>query len=72
MLINFIREQVQNGLIELQKVPTEDNLADILTKIITGSQFTEKAEQLLGLNWKELLKQFSSSDLSNYIENEFA
>lgn len=65
MLINFIREQVQNGLIELQKVPTEDNLADILTKIVTGSQFTEKAEQLLGLDWKELLKQFSSSDETN-------
>ena len=62
MLINFIREQVQNGLIELQKVPTEDNLANILTKIITGSQFTEKAEQLLGPDWKELFKEFSSSE----------
>ena len=70
MLINFIREQIQQGLIELQKVPTEDNLADLLTKIITGSQFSEKAEQLLGLNWNELLQEFS--DLSNYVDNEFA
>ena len=70
MLINFIREQVQNGLIELQKVPTEDNLADILTKIITGSQFSEKAEQLLGLDWEELFKEFS--DLDSNETNEFA
>ena len=70
MLINFIREQVQSGLIELQKVPTEDNLADILTKIVTGTQFSEKAEQLLGLNWKELIREFS--DLDSYDENEFA
>ena len=49
MLINVIREHVKNGLIELRKVPTEDNVADILTKIVTGSQFVEKAEQLLGM-----------------------
>ena len=49
MLVNYIREQVMTGLISISKVNTEDNLADILTKIVTGSQFIEKAEQLLGM-----------------------
>jgi hypothetical protein len=49
MLINYIREQVQAGLISIHKVATEDNLADILTKIITGSNFIDKAENLLGM-----------------------
>ena len=49
MLVNFVREQVHNGLIELHKVPTDENVADILTKILKGHMFTKKAEQLLGL-----------------------
>jgi hypothetical protein len=49
MLVNFIREQVTNGLISLRKVATEDNVADILTKILKGYMFSKKAEQLLGL-----------------------
>ena len=49
MLVNFVREQVHNGLIELRKVPTDENVADILTKILKGHMFTKKAEQLLGL-----------------------
>jgi hypothetical protein len=48
MLINFIREQVETGLISLAKVDTLDNIADILTKIVMGSAYSEKAEQLLG------------------------
>ena len=50
MLVNFVREQVHNGIIELRKVPTDDNVADIFTKILKGHIFTKKAEeQLLGL-----------------------
>ena len=49
MLVNFVREQVTTGLIELRKVPTEDNVADLLTKILQGRGYSEKAEQLLGL-----------------------
>ena len=49
MLINYIREQVLNGLIAIRKVKSEENLADILTKIVTGIQYTEKAERLLGM-----------------------
>ena len=49
MLVNFIREQVANGLVQIQKVDTKDNIADILTKIISGSEFVRKANLLLGL-----------------------
>jgi hypothetical protein len=50
MLVNYIREQVAAGLIELNKVPTEDNVADLLTKALTGQSFTQKADFLLGWN----------------------
>jgi hypothetical protein len=49
MLVNYVREQIQLGLITLEKCPTADNTADILTKIITGSEFASKASLLLGL-----------------------
>jgi len=48
MLVDWIREQVIAGYIELTKVATEHNVADILTKIITGGEFKTKAELLLG------------------------
>jgi hypothetical protein len=48
MLIEFIREQVMEGLIELRKIPTESNVADLLTKLIVGKTFTIKAMHLLG------------------------
>jgi hypothetical protein len=49
MLVNYVREQILHGLIKLEKCPTADNTADILTKIITGSEFTSKARLLLGM-----------------------
>ena len=48
MLIDFVREQVMEGLIELRKVPTKSNVADLLTKLIVGKSFTIKAMHLLG------------------------
>ena len=32
ILVNFVREQVHQGIVELRKVPTKENLSDILTK----------------------------------------
>jgi KUP system potassium uptake protein len=48
MLIDWVREQVTAGYVELQKVPTAFNVADILTKIVTGGEFQTKAALLLG------------------------
>jgi histone deacetylase 1/2 len=50
MLVQFVREQVNAGLIQVQKVPTEDNLADILTKIVTGEDFLKKKDLLLSIS----------------------
>jgi hypothetical protein len=49
MLVNYIREQVTSGLIEIHKIPTEDNIADLLTKPLLGASFETKANHLLGL-----------------------
>jgi hypothetical protein len=48
MMIHWIKEQVQAGLMQVQKVATKDNLADVLTKIITGGEFVSKAHLLTG------------------------
>jgi hypothetical protein len=48
MLIEIIREQVMEGLIELQKISTEANIADMLTKLLVGKTFTMKAMNLPG------------------------
>jgi hypothetical protein len=48
MLVDFIKEQVEHGLIALEKVDTKLNVADLLTKIVTGAEFQLKAELLRG------------------------
>lgn len=48
MIINWIREQITAGYISINKISTDQNLADVLTKIITGGEFTRKADLLLG------------------------
>jgi hypothetical protein len=48
MLLNYIKEQIDAGIIDVKHIDTNDNLADILTKILTGSPFYSKAYKLLG------------------------
>lgn len=48
MTVSWIREQVEIGLIYMEKVPGKFNKADLLTKILTGVQFWTNAEELLG------------------------
>jgi hypothetical protein len=48
MLVNYVREQVVGGLIEIRKVDTSLNIADVLTKVVTGDEFQTKADLLLG------------------------
>jgi hypothetical protein len=43
ILIEFIREQVLEGLIELRKIAAEANVADMLTILIISKTFTIKA-----------------------------
>ena len=48
MLIEFIREQIFSGLIELKKISSKENVADVLTKLLFGKYFTTTAFYLLG------------------------
>ena len=48
MMVNWIRENVEAGLIELRQIPDEANDADVLTKIVTERPFRTKARRLLG------------------------
>ena len=37
---HFVRDLVANGIVKIQKIPTEDNLADMGTKVqVTTSKF---------------------------------
>ena len=36
---HFVRDQVVNGAIRIQKISTEDNLANMGTKIVTVAKF---------------------------------
>jgi hypothetical protein len=49
MLIHYIKEQIEAGLVELNKVNTLGNRADILTKIVVGNEFRRKSLELLGI-----------------------
>jgi hypothetical protein len=48
MLINYVREQVSLGLVEIRKILGTDNMADILTKKVRTKDFQSKAMRMLG------------------------
>jgi ASC-1-like (ASCH) protein len=51
MLVEYCRQQVALGLINVQHIDTEDNIADILTKNIYNTKlFKKHRDSLLGLN----------------------
>jgi hypothetical protein len=48
MLIAFIKEKVDEGLVTIKKIDTSKNPADILSKVeISGSNYLEKVKSLL-------------------------
>jgi hypothetical protein len=48
MVINYIREQVDLGMIDIQKIAGEDNMADLHTKPLRDGTFEKHAPQILG------------------------
>ena len=66
MLTQYVAEQVTEGLLELAKVDTADNVADVLTKIMVGSPYTVKADQLLGIRPLDL------SEISAHAEDNIS
>jgi hypothetical protein len=57
MLIHYCREQVKSGLIRIEHVDSEKNIADIGTKAIFGQDFVYKRQGLLGLQDGEVAVQ---------------
>src|ERR1700728_995295 len=47
---HFIREAVENGKINMQYIPTNDNIADIFTKPLAKAKF-ERFTAMLGLGY---------------------
>jgi hypothetical protein len=48
MVINYIREQVDLGMIAIQKIVGEDNMADLHTKPLRYGTFERHAPKILG------------------------
>jgi len=48
MTTNFIREQIRNGLINIRKVKTEENISNVLTMIINGKEFIQSFTRIRG------------------------
>ena len=60
MLVNFVKEQVLMGLIEVRKIASKDNVADMLTKALDWNTFELKAAKLLGLeDLADLRRQYN-------------
>ena len=57
MLLNYIKEQIDAGIIEVKHIDTDKNIADVLTKLLTGSPFSSKADQLLGREPEQAKRQ---------------
>ena len=36
---HFVRDQISDGDVSIQKIPTEDNPADMGTKVVTAAKF---------------------------------
>lgn len=45
--IHFIREMIESGFLELRFVPTDENVADVLTKALGDEQFKKLCEILM-------------------------
>lgn len=45
---HFIRDLIQDNILVIEFVRTEDNLADILTKNLMGPKFEQHANNLIG------------------------
>ena len=46
--MHFLRDLVRSGKVEVRKVPSEDNVADLLTKYVDASALRRLRPKLLG------------------------
>jgi hypothetical protein len=52
LLLNFIRQELQNRIIELKYIPSQHYVADMLTKQLSILQFTRLRDMLLNGGFK--------------------
>jgi hypothetical protein len=71
MLIEFMREQVLEGFIEMKKTPTKQNVADMLTKHIVSKAFAITAMHLLGEMGIDLDPNMNNNNLIYEQEYQF-
>ena len=57
MLLNWCREQVKSGLISIEYVLSEENIADIGTKALFGQDFRFKRQGLIGVQEGEAIEE---------------
>jgi len=48
---HFIRDQVQKGNVDIQYVNTHENPADVMTKLLSGTEFGKKVDYLVRTNF---------------------
>jgi len=48
MLIHYVREQVQQGLMQIEKVDGDKNISNVLTKIICSPEFFSSISSIMG------------------------
>ena len=49
MLVNYVREMINQGKVEIRKIGTEFNFSDIWTKPVYGRDFAYKCQKVLGI-----------------------
>jgi len=47
-IINFVKEQAQQGLLKMNKIDTSKNISNVLTKIICGQEFYDSFQAIMG------------------------
>jgi hypothetical protein len=65
MLVEYCRQQVYLGLINIEHIDTEENIADILTKnIYNTKRFTKHRDSLLGINSTTSINQINTNKIT--------
>ena len=55
--LRYVQEQIQLGKLRSEHVPTKELAADLMTKPLQGSHYTEHSETILGSRWSKFLSK---------------
>ena len=62
MVVNYVREQLELGLIQVLKIKGEVNNADLHTKKLRDKSFATKADNILGSPARNIAKTEADSE----------